>query len=239
MVESIKELEKICLPNRKVRGRVGEHWITSKLQRKASIRFTWLLLHTPISANQTSMLGFMIGVLGALLISANNYNYTILAVIALYLAEVLDSCDGEIARYRKTSGKKGEMLEGLFNPSMIHALFFIGIAVNAYSTFSNPAVFVTAAIGVLFAVKLDHAKELAKEYQSKKFHASVSDSIMLVTKTPLQLFKFLGESKHLRHMLILLAAVFSQLYIFIIVYPLLVALAYFAFSIRFLHSVKN
>ncbi len=125
MVESLRELEKICLPDRKVRGRIGEHWITAKFQRKISIRLTWLLLHTPISANQTSMLSFLIGILGAVLVAFPEYYYSIIAVLFLYFSEWLDSSDGEIARYRKTSGKKGEMIEGLFSPSLIHSFFFL------------------------------------------------------------------------------------------------------------------
>ncbi|MCR4368626.1 MAG: CDP-alcohol phosphatidyltransferase family protein [archaeon] len=237
MVESIKELEKICLPDRSVRGRIGEHWITAKFQRKISIRLTWMLLHTPITANQASLLGFTVGILGAFLVSSGNYYLTLLAVFMLYLSEWLDSSDGEIARYRKTAGPKGEMLEGIFSPSIIHAAFFAAIAYSAFLATSDPLVFVTSSIGIIFLVKFDHAKELAKEYTTKQFHTSPADTIKKATQSPFAIAKFLGESKHLRNFLIFAAAVAGAFYWVILIYPFAIALSYLVHSFQFLSSI--
>lgn len=75
--------------------------------RRLSIRITRLLLPTGISANQTTILGILIGIAGGLLLAINDYWAQIVAIVLLQLAFVLDFCDGEIARFeRQIEGKR-------------------------------------------------------------------------------------------------------------------------------------
>lgn len=84
--------------------------------RKLSIRITRLLLPTGISANQTTILGVLIGIAGGLLLAIDEYWAQIVAILLLQLAFVLDFCDGEIARFErsvegKSSGAGGAYLD--------------------------------------------------------------------------------------------------------------------------------
>lgn len=84
--------------------------------RKLSIRITRLLLPTGISANQTTVFGILIGLVGAGLLAINTYPAQILAIFLLELSFVLDFCDGEIARFErevegKSSGAGGAYLD--------------------------------------------------------------------------------------------------------------------------------
>lgn len=90
--------------------------IYARAVRRLSIRITRLLLPTGISANQTTVLGVLIGIGGGLLLAANTYVGQIVAILLLQLAFVLDFCDGEIARFErqvegKSSGAGGAYLD--------------------------------------------------------------------------------------------------------------------------------
>lgn len=88
----------------------------ARLVRKLSIRITRVLLPTGISANQTTVLGILIGLVGAALLAINEYWAQILAILLLQLSFVLDFCDGEIARFEReiegvSSGAGGAYLD--------------------------------------------------------------------------------------------------------------------------------
>jgi phosphatidylglycerophosphate synthase len=84
--------------------------------RKLSIRITRVLLPTGISANQTTVVGILIGLVGAGLLSINTFWAQIAAILLLQLSFVLDFCDGELARFEreiegKSSGAGGAYLD--------------------------------------------------------------------------------------------------------------------------------
>lgn len=84
--------------------------------RKLSIRITRVLLPTGISANQTTVVGILIGLVGAALLADNYFWAQIAAIVLLQLSFVLDFCDGEIARFErvvegKSSGAGGAYLD--------------------------------------------------------------------------------------------------------------------------------
>ncbi|MGB0873534.1 MAG: hypothetical protein ACPGWS_03300 [Solirubrobacterales bacterium] len=84
--------------------------------RKLSIRITRLLLPTGISANQTTILGILIGLVGAGLLAVDEFWAQIAALLLLQLSFVLDFCDGEIARFERkvedrSSGAGGAYLD--------------------------------------------------------------------------------------------------------------------------------
>lgn len=84
--------------------------------RRLSIRITRLLLPTGISANQTTVLGILIGIGGGLLLAVNEFWAQLLAIVLIQLAFVLDFCDGELARFEreiegKSSGAGGAYLD--------------------------------------------------------------------------------------------------------------------------------
>jgi phosphatidylglycerophosphate synthase len=72
----------------------------AKLVRRLSIRFTWLLLHTRLSANQVTVGAVLVGMAGALLLAWSDFWPLLVALVLLQLSFVLDYSDGEIARYQ-------------------------------------------------------------------------------------------------------------------------------------------
>lgn len=114
----IHELAKIC-GGEGTQGDQEPHDLRrlyARAVRKLSIRITRVLLPTGVSANQTTVGGIGIGILGAALLAVNAFWAQILAIILLQLAFVLDFCDGEIARFEreiegKSSGAGGAYLD--------------------------------------------------------------------------------------------------------------------------------
>jgi phosphatidylglycerophosphate synthase len=100
-VPPVRELEAICGGE----GRAAEEprdfrIFYARLVRRASIRLTWLLLHTRLSANQVTVLGILTGLGGALLLAWSDFWPLVIALVLMQLSFVLDYSDGEIARYR-------------------------------------------------------------------------------------------------------------------------------------------
>lgn len=94
MVEPIEELKRICRPTH-------EEDLLDVFERRRSIYLTWLLLHTPITANQTTILSAVFGITGALLLAIGSYWWAIVGALCLQMCLALDFVDGEIARYKK------------------------------------------------------------------------------------------------------------------------------------------
>jgi phosphatidylglycerophosphate synthase len=80
----------------------------ARLVRRLSIQITRVLLKTGISADQTTILGILIGLAGAALLAFESSAAQLIGLLLLQLSFVIDFCDGEIARFeRKVEGKEG------------------------------------------------------------------------------------------------------------------------------------
>lgn len=91
---------------------VSRSWF-NRIVRKVSIYFTWLFLHTRITANQVSVLGLLSGMLAGLLFSLGEPLPMLIGAIAINLVLIFDHVDGEIARYRKQTSIEGAYLDDL------------------------------------------------------------------------------------------------------------------------------
>ncbi|MBS3152084.1 CDP-alcohol phosphatidyltransferase family protein [Candidatus Woesearchaeota archaeon] len=77
--------------------------------RYISPYISWVLVHTPITANQVSAFWASLVIVSSVLIFFNNY---LLGGFLFGLAAILDYVDGEIARYNKTKSLKwGEFFD--------------------------------------------------------------------------------------------------------------------------------
>lgn len=89
----------------------AEHWTAQLYLRHISIYFTMLLVRTRISANGVTGLMILAGwcIAGSLLVPG--IWGALLAVFFSQLQMYIDCCDGEVARWRGTSGAKGVFLD--------------------------------------------------------------------------------------------------------------------------------
>lgn len=112
----------------------------ARLIRRLSIRLTWLLLHTRLSANQVTVLAIVCGMVGAGLLAWSDFWPLIAGIVLLQLSFVLDFSDGEVARYRAREGMGEPNAGGAFldwighyyaPAAMIGALAYGAAAVSA------------------------------------------------------------------------------------------------------------
>lgn len=111
-VPPIKELEAICGGEGRSAGEPRNvRTFYARLVRKVSIRITWLILHTGLSANQVTVAGVLLGMAGAAALTQNNFWDFVGGIVLLQLSFVVDFSDGEVARYRGGTGAGGAFLD--------------------------------------------------------------------------------------------------------------------------------
>jgi phosphatidylglycerophosphate synthase len=100
-VPPVRELERICGGEGRGIGEPRDFRIAyARLVRRLSIRLTWLLLHTRLSANQVTVGAILVGLAGAVLLAWSDIWPLAIGLLLLQLSFVLDYSDGEIARYQ-------------------------------------------------------------------------------------------------------------------------------------------
>jgi phosphatidylglycerophosphate synthase len=81
--------------------------------RLLSIYITRVLLHTPVTANQVTVLSILTGIAGIVLIAQQSAAIAIAGYLLMFLYHVLDKVDGEIARARKNFSIHGIYLDNI------------------------------------------------------------------------------------------------------------------------------
>jgi phosphatidylglycerophosphate synthase len=90
-----------------------EHWAGRLYMRRLSLHVTRLLLATPLSANAITALLIPTGLLAALALSLPGLLAAVVAALLVQLQLLLDCCDGEVARWRRTFSLRGPYLDSL------------------------------------------------------------------------------------------------------------------------------
>ena len=95
-----------------VRGRRNsEHWVADVYLRDISPYLTRVLLRTSISANQVTWLMILTGTCAALALLIPGLFGAVLAAVLGQLQMLWDCCDGEVARWRRTTSPAGVFLD--------------------------------------------------------------------------------------------------------------------------------
>jgi len=123
---------------------------TTKFMGWLSLPITKVLLHTPITPNQVTLLHGIVWIIGSLFFISQNYWFPIIGVVILYLACILDEVDGVIARYKNITSINGSYLDSMMHIIGIPILF-VCITLNVYLRFNNIWLL---AIGFLFTLSI-------------------------------------------------------------------------------------
>ena len=89
--------------------------------RHISVYLTWVLVRTPITANQITVLQCIFGIIGSVLFG---YKKFLLGVLFLQLGYFLDLIDGEVARWKNQQSEGGKYLDLINHKIVIPAMFF-------------------------------------------------------------------------------------------------------------------
>lgn len=149
---SISELKAVAQPP-EVRGRRNaEHWTASLYLRAVSPYFTWILLKTSISANGVTGLMILTGWATAASLLIPGIGGAALALVLGQMQMLIDCCDGEVARWRKTSSPAGVFLDNVGHYST-ETLIAIALGIRAAGyPFEAPADFLWTTLGTLLAL---------------------------------------------------------------------------------------
>jgi hypothetical protein len=130
-VPSIQELKAIC-------WKPTDHPLSNVFYRPISLRLTWVLGHTEVTANHVTLFGVLAAVVAWGLIASGDLSRMLLGVLLLQVWVLTDHMDGEVARLRKHMGKPmGGALEGVFadyawNHLVVHPLSVGALGVGAW-----------------------------------------------------------------------------------------------------------
>jgi phosphatidylglycerophosphate synthase len=119
---SIAELRAVTQPEGLLARPGAEHWAGRLYMRRLSPYVTRMLVATPISANGVTWLMVATGLLAAFALSFPGVLAAIAAVVLAQLWLLLDCCDGEVARWRRTFSPTGIYLDHISHYSADAAL---------------------------------------------------------------------------------------------------------------------
>ena len=108
---SIAELRAVCQPDTIMGRASGEHWAGRLYMRHISIYLTRLLLPTPVTPDAVTWGMILSGVAAAAVLAVPGVWTAVGALLLIQLQQLLDCSDGEIARWRQTTGPSGVYLD--------------------------------------------------------------------------------------------------------------------------------
>jgi phosphatidylglycerophosphate synthase len=150
---SLAQLREVTQPP-EVRTRANaEHWVAHLYLRDLSPYVTWVLLKTPISANGVTGLMILTGWATAAALLIPGIWGPVLALILGQLQMLIDCCDGEVARWRKTKSPAGHFLDavGHYTTEALIPLA-LGLRAAGFADNSRPIDWMWVALGACLSI---------------------------------------------------------------------------------------
>lgn len=156
MVESFRELNQLCQkPDYKTKG----NWYVRAVLREAALPATWLLLHTPVTANQVTLISLLAALLGMFFLAVPGEAAFLTGALLLQFWYYLDHVDGQIARYRKTASLTGRFLDFLTH-HIVHATLFFALGFYCYGVTASAAFIVWGFFSALAILAFNSIHDL-------------------------------------------------------------------------------
>ncbi len=150
--------------------------------RKISGFVTGLIVKTPVTPNQVTIVSLIIGIAAAVFFSHGAHTYTIIAGVLYFVSTVFDQCDGEVARLKHMETEFGWKLDIIVD-AIVNAVIVIGITIAVYTKIGSVLVIIVGffamtgiTISLLLATYFSHdskkdtgAKEILDKLNNKDF----------------------------------------------------------------------
>ena len=108
---SLAELRAVAQPDTVIGRLSSEHWAGRLYMRRVSLHLTRALLPTPITANAVTWLMILSGLAAGAVLAIPGVMTAVAAALLIQLQLLFDCSDGEIARWRRTTGPAGIYLD--------------------------------------------------------------------------------------------------------------------------------
>ncbi len=255
--KSFKEFREI-IQGKKVEKRKRKKDWWHALYMFISRYVTWVLVKTPITANFITIFGFIIGIIGLLLIGIGNNFLIITGFILLYIYYISDEVDGEVARYKKQTSLRGIyydeighlFFQGWFFFTLGYSIFrineeFLYIFFGVIATFFLFGLRFIRKIATLASMKGD-AKKIAEQVQEINKDIVIKKGFFRLIKRIL--LNLINGFSH-THMITTIFFIGFLLYIFLdylwileiimIVYVIFIGVVFFSFMIIKSRSIEK
>ena len=118
---------------------------------KISAPITYLLVRTPISANQVTVIQEIVGSIGAIMLAVPNIKIMLFGIFLIQFGFILDCVDGEVARYKGQSSVRGVFLDLIGHQIVIpFYIFFISLGVFIRTGYMDAII--VGFLGALFII---------------------------------------------------------------------------------------
>ena len=141
MVESIKELRRICQSKK-------QPLYMQHVSMKISIYITKLFLYTKLSADYVTIVMILLLITGSIVMAFGGLWMILIGVLIIHLTIILDNVNGEVARYWKEDGIIGTFLEQVYHNIAVHLIFFM----LAFGVFLKTGIISILIFGFLCAI---------------------------------------------------------------------------------------
>lgn len=130
-------------------GNPRDGYFDRLVSRRLSPAVTRLLLPTAVTPNAITIASTAIGVVGGLLVGSEGTLGIVAGILCLLASDVLDCCDGELARLRGTSSRLGHALD-VVGDTLVAVALLAGIALHLLhaGTFPGWPALVALLLGV-------------------------------------------------------------------------------------------
>ncbi|MCH8303795.1 MAG: CDP-alcohol phosphatidyltransferase family protein [Candidatus Marinimicrobia bacterium] len=118
-----------------------------------SIRLTRLLLKTNITANQVTIAGILVGILGAVSIMLGTLTSAIVGVILIQIGFIFDGTDGQIARFKNQSSAQGVYLD-ILNHRILNPLMPLSMGLMVFMNTDNFPLLLLTIVGTIAATNI-------------------------------------------------------------------------------------
>ncbi len=125
-----------------------ENYIDQWFYRPIGFRIARLLRNTGITPNMVTIISIFVGAAAGPLFYYNHIRYTLLGILCLVIANILDCVDGQLARLTGIKSKIGRILDGLAG-DIWFALIYIFLALRLNNEYDTWMFFIPAVLSGL------------------------------------------------------------------------------------------
>ncbi len=128
----------------------ADGWVDRVFNRPAGRPLSRLLVHTPVTPNQISVVATLLGVVAAVLFASGQYAPSIVAAVLFQVSAILDCMDGDVARVALKESRLGKWLD-IVGDQVVHIGVFIGVTTGVVRSGGTAAMGWLGALAVVGA----------------------------------------------------------------------------------------
>ena len=143
---TIAELRATYSPEKRQSDRSFSLWV-ALVARPISFYLTWALIRADVRATPVTLFGAVIAFVGCVFLALGGYPSQVLGALLIALWSVLDTVDGNLARYYGSAGKRGEFMDALAGYLVVAALF-CSLGIGAFASPDRGVEWAASSLGL-------------------------------------------------------------------------------------------